>query len=49
VRTQDRAGLGKTIQDLIVTGFGIVTSVLTALILALVESKLGFALYSFMW
>lgn len=46
---QGGAGLGKTVQDLIVTGFGIVTSSLTALILALVETKLGFAFYSFMW
>jgi hypothetical protein len=39
----------KTMQDFLVIGFGIGTSVLTALILALVETKLGFALYSFMW
>ena len=44
-----RGGFANTIQDLIVTGFGIVTSGLTALILALVESKFGLALYSFMW
>jgi len=43
------AGLGKTVQDLIVTGFGIATSVLTALILALLDTKLDFAVYSFMW
>lgn len=36
----------RTTQDLIVTAFGLVTSSLTALILALVESKLDFALYS---
>lgn len=47
--SQGGAGLGRTVQDLIVTGFGIVTSSLTALILALVETKLGFAFYSFMW
>lgn len=46
---QKSAGLGRTTQDLIVTGFGIVTSSLTALILALVETKLNFAFYSFMW
>jgi hypothetical protein len=42
-------GVGRTTQDLIVTAFGIVTSSITALILALVETKVGFAFYSFMW
>jgi hypothetical protein len=42
-------GLGRTVQDFLVTGFGIATSSLTALILAFVESKLGFSFYSFMW
>ncbi len=40
--------LAKTIRDLIVTAFVIVTSSVTALILALVESNSGFAFYSLM-
>jgi hypothetical protein len=41
----NRAGGSRTLQDFLVTGAGIVTSVATALILALMESW-GFALYS---
>jgi hypothetical protein len=37
----------RTLQDFIVAGFGFVTSVLVALILALMESHWGFAFYSF--
>jgi hypothetical protein len=37
----------RTIQDLIVTGFGMITSVLTAIVLAASETKFSIALYSF--
>jgi hypothetical protein len=39
----------RTIQDFVVTGCGMASSVLTALVLALIETKFGIALYSFMW
>jgi hypothetical protein len=38
----------RTVQDLIVTALGMLTSGLTALVLALLDAKLGFAAYSFM-
>src|SRR4051812_24794644 len=41
-----RAGRSRTFQDFLVTGCGILTSILTALILALIE-RWGLAVYSF--
>ena len=39
----------KAVQDLIVSGFGMATSVMTAIILAIIETKLNFAFYSITW